>query len=206
MQKIFLFIICYLGCLSGFAQSVGINTTSPNASAALDIVATDKGVLIPRLTMSQRNAIASPATSLLIYQTDGTTGFYYYNGATWVNIGPASPQTLSVAGNTLSISGGNSVNIPANPTTVGLRYFIRSEGIYPSINNGCGGDDPCIGTVALFGGIFYSDTDSWKLCNGQLLPISQYTALYMVIGTTYGGDGVSTFGVPNLNGSAPKGY
>lgn len=43
----------------------------------------------------------------------------------------------------------------------------------------------------------------WALCNGQLMPISQNTALFSLLGTTYGGDGKSTFGLPNLQGSAP---
>lgn len=43
----------------------------------------------------------------------------------------------------------------------------------------------------------------WAFCNGQLLPISQNTALFSLLGTTYGGDGKSTFALPNLQGSAP---
>jgi len=43
----------------------------------------------------------------------------------------------------------------------------------------------------------------WAMCNGQLLPISQNTALFSLIGTFYGGDGKSTFGLPNLQGSVP---
>ena len=56
------------------AQSVGIGTTTPDAKAALDIRATDKGLLVPRLTASQRAAIASPPQGLMVYQTDGTAG------------------------------------------------------------------------------------------------------------------------------------
>lgn len=69
-----------------FAQSVGINTTSPDASAALDVTSTTMGVLVPRMTQAQRNAIVSPAISLLIYQTDGSAGFYFYNGTNWLPI------------------------------------------------------------------------------------------------------------------------
>jgi microcystin-dependent protein len=43
----------------------------------------------------------------------------------------------------------------------------------------------------------------WAMCNGQLLPISQNTALFSLLGTTYGGDGKSTFGLPDLQGNAP---
>jgi microcystin-dependent protein len=45
----------------------------------------------------------------------------------------------------------------------------------------------------------------WALCDGQLMPISQNTALFSLLGTTYGGDGKSTFALPNLQGAAPLG-
>jgi hypothetical protein len=66
---------------------VGINTTSPNASAALDISSTTQGLLTPRMTTAQKSAIASPANGLLVYDTD-LNGFSYYDlpTATWDNI------------------------------------------------------------------------------------------------------------------------
>ncbi|MBK8845008.1 MAG: hypothetical protein IPO27_00040 [Bacteroidetes bacterium] len=57
--------------------SAGVYTTTPNSSAALDIDTIGKGLLIPRMTLVQRNAIATPATGLLIYQTNSTPGFYF---------------------------------------------------------------------------------------------------------------------------------
>lgn len=62
---------------------------------------------------------------------------------------------------------------------------------------------PYVGQVVAVG--FNFAPTGWLLCNGQLLPISQYDVLYTLIGTTYGGDGTSTFAVPNLNGRAPLG-
>src|SRR3981189_414595 len=60
-----------------------------------------------------------------------------------------------------------------------------------------------VGEVRMFGGNF--PPTGWALCNGQLLPISQNTALFSLLGTMYGGDGKSTFALPNLEGSAPIG-
>ena len=82
---------------STFAQSVAINATGANANASsiLDITSTSQGFLTPRMTQAQRNAITGPATGLLIYQTDNTPGFYYYNGSAWTGIGGASPWTTS---------------------------------------------------------------------------------------------------------------
>jgi Chaperone of endosialidase/Head domain of trimeric autotransporter adhesin len=82
-----LLIVLLLFSAKKYAQNnVGIGTTSPAISAALDITATDKGVLIPRLTKNQRDAITTPATGLLIYQTDNTAGFYHYNSTAWIPI------------------------------------------------------------------------------------------------------------------------
>lgn len=70
--------------LCTFSQ-VAINTdnSAPDGSAMLDIKSTDKGILIPRLTLVQRNAILSPPIGLLIYQIDNIPGFYYYTGSAW---------------------------------------------------------------------------------------------------------------------------
>jgi microcystin-dependent protein len=62
--------------------------------------------------------------------------------------------------------------------------------------------DPFIAEIRMFGGNFAPT--GWALCNGQLMSISMDTApLFSLLGTTYGGDGVTTFGLPNLQGSAP---
>ena len=77
--------------------SAGIGTVVPNASSLLEMVSTSKGLLIPRMTIAQRNAIATPATGLLIYLTDGTKGFYYYSGTGWAAVGSTTSanKTLS---------------------------------------------------------------------------------------------------------------
>ena len=102
MKKITLLTIVLFSVIS-YAQ-VGINTNTPDSSSALDIESTTGGILIPRLTETQRDAISSPATGLMVYQTDQTTGFYFYNGIAWTRIegvaGPQGEQGLQgVAGN-----------------------------------------------------------------------------------------------------------
>ena len=91
MKKITLIALMLFTAL-GYAQ-VGINTNTPDASSALEIESTTGGILIPRLTETQRDAITAPATGLMIYQTNQTTGFYFYDGAVWTKInGVAGPQ------------------------------------------------------------------------------------------------------------------
>jgi microcystin-dependent protein len=61
--------------------------------------------------------------------------------------------------------------------------------------------DPFVAEIRMFP--FNFPPKGWAWCNGQILPISQNTALFSLLGTNYGGDGKSTFGLPNLQGSAP---
>ena len=78
--------------------AVGIGTVSPNSSAALEVNSTTKGFLLPTMTETQRNAISTPATGLLIYQSDNTPGFYYFNGSAWTAIAGAAAGGGGAAG------------------------------------------------------------------------------------------------------------
>jgi hypothetical protein len=82
------------------SQSVAINTdgSTADASAMLEVKSTTKGMLVPRVTMAQRLAIAAPATGLLVYDTDTNT-FWFYNGNIWMQmLVPATKtKTLSVS-------------------------------------------------------------------------------------------------------------
>lgn len=62
---------------------IGDNPATINSSSLLELESTDKGILIPRLTEAQRTAIATPSTGLLVFQSDVTAGFYFYNGTAW---------------------------------------------------------------------------------------------------------------------------
>ena len=61
--------------------------------------------------------------------------------------------------------------------------------------------EPFLGEVRLFG--FGFAPKNWALCNGQLMPVNQYQALFSLLATTYGGDGRTTFGLPNMQGRVP---
>lgn len=74
-----------------------------------------------------------------------------------------------------------------------VNYCIALEGLYPSRNW-----EPFIGTIGIFG--FNFAPRGWAQCDGQLLAINQYTALFSLVGTYYGGDGRTTFGLPDLRG------
>jgi hypothetical protein len=85
MKQLFTFLAAVVLTATTYAQ-VGVGTTTPDASSALDITSTTKGLLIPRMTALQRDAISPAATGLMIYQTGSTPGFYYYNGSSWAKV------------------------------------------------------------------------------------------------------------------------
>ena len=93
---------------------VGIGTNTPDTSAVLDIQSSsnDKGILIPRITQAQRNAISSPATGLMIFQTDGNVGFYFYDGSSWESFG----EVKTVNGNSPAADGNVTLTFLATQT------------------------------------------------------------------------------------------
>lgn len=118
MYKVFLILLSFVISIQVYGQT-GIGTTTPNASAKLEIAATDKGLLIPRLTLTQRGSISSPANGLLIYQTDGVVGFYVNTGTAasptwtrinidWVRTGNDIAYTAGNVSTTGTLTGGNS--------------------------------------------------------------------------------------------------
>ena len=95
MKKI-IFVLCFILGQVIVAQ-VGIGTTTPDASSALEISSTDSGVLVPRMTVAQRIAITSPADGLLVYQTNDVSGFYFYDGSQWVRLLDKSKDSVPTA-------------------------------------------------------------------------------------------------------------
>uniref|UniRef100_UPI003D334D21 phage tail protein n=1 Tax=Granulosicoccus sp. 3-233 TaxID=3417969 RepID=UPI003D334D21 len=79
--------------------------------------------------------------------------------------------------------------------SLGLNYIIALTGTFPSRNSIF---DPTLGEIMLFAGTFAPR--GWALCDGQLLSIAQNQALFSLLGTTYGGDGRTTFALPDLRG------
>jgi len=67
----------------GQNMSINMDGAAPDSSAMLDVTSTTKGLLLPRMTQTERIAITNPATSLMVYQTNSTSGFYFYNGSVW---------------------------------------------------------------------------------------------------------------------------
>lgn len=110
-----LFFLLQLCSQFSVAQSVAINTDGAvaNASAILDVKSSTKGLLIPRLSTTQRTAIASPATGLLVFDTD-FNAFWFFDGTAW--------KKLDAAGNSWSITGNSG-------TTAGTHFIGTTDGV-----------------------------------------------------------------------------
>ncbi|WP_319641560.1 tail fiber protein [Methanovulcanius yangii] len=118
-------------------------------------------------------------------------------------------QTLTGTEYATEVAGGSQAHENRAPY-MGLNYIICMQGLYParSFASASGDDEGLVvasgigegtlGEVTLFAGNFAPR--NWAFCQGQLLPISQNAALFSILGTTYGGDGRTTFALPDLRG------
>lgn len=220
-----LLLLVFAGMVPPASGQTGIGTTTPDAHAMLDIQSTTKGVLIPRLSAGQLATLAgtlTPAEKGMLV-TDAATGKTLgWNGGEWTDIANISANPPLVVSSTNQISfnpgtqvgdlitwdGNNWLNMQPAAThfnfTVENRqpflvvnYCIALQGIFPAR----AGDFPFVAQIQIFGCNFAPR--GWATCDGQLMPISQNTALFSLLGTFYGGDGISTFGLPDLRGRVP---
>jgi microcystin-dependent protein len=208
--------------------SVGIGTSTPDGHAVLDISSTTKGVLFPRLTAAQQTVLGGllGPNEMGMIVIDATSGNQKsWTGSAWITVAADNPLTatapLSVSTNNIRINAGTnagdlltwdgtnwvntqpavqhfSVSVDNHQPYLVNNYVIGLFGIYPSQSDA---STPYLGEIYLMGCNFAPT--GFALCNGQLLPISQYDALFNLMGTTYGGDGQTTFALPNLQGRVP---
>jgi sugar lactone lactonase YvrE len=120
--------------LAAHAQNVGIGTTAPNASAALEVQSTTGGLLLPRMTSAQRQDIANPAYSLLVFQTDNTPGIYYFDGTTWLNlVSGSAPGPTPTTGVVSTLAG--STRGFADGTGTAAQFWVPSAVAYDGSGN-----------------------------------------------------------------------
>lgn len=138
-----------------------------------------------------RTAVHAGSGSFLIGQTTGAA----QSTLTQAQL-PAHAHSLPLPGPDTGTTGGGQPVSNMQPS-LGLNYVIAMQGVFPSQGSGTGGQT-FLGQVGLFAGSFAPG--GWAFADGQLLPISQNQALFSLLGTTYGGDGRTTFALPDLRG------
>ena len=130
MKSLIFISLVFFCSITANAQSVAINTDGslPNSSSLLDVKSINKGLLIPRMTTAQRTVIVTPATGLMVFDTD-TNGFWFYSGAGWVQLAAGG------ATNYWSLNGANIFN--NNAGNVGIGTNIATDKLtVNSIGNG----------------------------------------------------------------------
>jgi microcystin-dependent protein len=131
--------------------------------------------------------------------TSHPLGSAFGEPSTTITVSQLAPHnhTLPGGGVTGTTGGGQPVN--NDQPSLALTYVIALNGIYPSQDVSSFSDNvPVLGEIVPFAGNYAPA--GWALANGQLLPINQNEALFSILGTTYGGDGVTTFALPDLQG------
>ena len=155
-------------------NNVGVGTTTPHASAVLDVSSTTRGMLVPRMAATERSAIASPATGLLVYQTDAPAGFYFYNGTAWTSLSAGGASELQ--------------KITENSKT-GWRILGRDPANYGDI--GSGAVDLSLSTGA---STTRGATGQNSMASGQSTTASGYAAMAMGQDAIASGDNSTAMG------------
>jgi hypothetical protein len=186
-----IFILFLFLCLNANSQTIVItddsNYNTGHASSVLDVKSTTKGLLIPRLSLTERNAVSNPASGLMIYQTDNTPGFYYYNGSTWTTVGqaPDGSETKVNSGASINITG---TGTQASPYTPAFRTQSVTQAQRIAISSPFTGQIVWCSNCGTSGEMQLYNGSSWtSWCGGTpapVLPAVTTTAVSSIAGTT----------------------
>jgi hypothetical protein len=136
-MKYFLLGLLFLASQMLTAQNVGVNTTTPEPSAILDVNSNQKGFLPPRMTTAERNAISAPALGLMIYNTSSNC-LEVFTGSTWSKLckdGCVPMPTIPNAGADFLVNNTNVITLNANIPSVGVGSWQVISGTGTSFSN-----------------------------------------------------------------------
>jgi hypothetical protein len=178
MKRIILGLLVVLQNQMLAAQSIGIGTTTPNSSSVLDLTSTSKGLLIPRMTSAQRQAIVNPPAGLIVYETnfgrfymyDGTAWKFFINNDRWTgftgvtyNIGDNIGINTAVPSEKLEVGG----NIKASGEVIGVAGLTTFGNLYTAGTTLLNGAVTVNGNITTHTGVTINDpTGTLQLQNG----------------------------------------
>ncbi len=168
----------------------------PQGGSAFKTVSNNKLLSVPYALFAgsgyKGKAPVSIDTTLTIGLNPGTNpnDLMTWDGNNWVS----KPLSLTHAAL-------DSLNLDNRQPSLALNYIIALQGVFPSQNQA---NEPYLAEIIMFAGNFAPT--GWAFCNGQLLPINQYQAVFSLLGTTYGGNGTTNFALPDLRGRVPVGF
>ncbi|NTW32607.1 MAG: hypothetical protein HGB12_08290 [Bacteroidetes bacterium] len=152
--------------------NVGIGTASPASTSALDVTSTTKGILIPRMTTIQRDAIATPATGLQIYNTDCQT-LNYWSGTCWISISKAIPDPEEITSNppstTFCAGQSRTYSIPAVPAASRYTWTVPAG---TTINSGHGTTSIAVTFGNISGNVCVKASNSCETSNQTCLAVN----------------------------------
>ncbi|AZQ44870.1 hypothetical protein [Nonlabens ponticola] len=201
----FLILVALLISHCAFSQ-VGINTTNPDASAILDISSDSQGLLAPRMTETQREAISTPATGLLVYQTEDPSGFWYYDGTQWIQlIFAESNEFISQSGvvhNTTSLKnddfafGSDQLDNDTSTTDDDKRFFFDKSKAAFRAGQATGDtfDAVNVGTTSIAFGLNPTASGTSSVAMGRLTRATGTYALALGRSTLASGESSTAFG------------
>ncbi|WAC01722.1 tail fiber domain-containing protein [Lacinutrix neustonica] len=157
-RSVVLFLFLSIISVNQTFSQVGIGTTNPNPSAALDIESTQGGLLIPRMTLAQISALTVDASTsgLLVYRTDTSPGFYFFNGTSWSTFSGSVDNDWTIVGNNMYNANSGNVGVGTGATAPANKLHVQHNqdgaGVMRIQNNSDGG----------FAGIYFNQNDSYR--------------------------------------------
>lgn len=176
--------------------AISSDGSSADASAMLEVKSNEKGFLPPRMTLTERDAISNPATGLIIYQTNETSGLYHYNGSAWM------PLKETIDGSETKLNAGTNVTITGSGTVA--NPYVADAALKCLDQTGINALTPTAGML-----VYNTDTYKLNVYNGtDWLNTDGTLASSLTIGMLYKG-GVLAYvlqsGDPGFDANVPHG-